>query len=439
MPSSHDSNAAPAASRNLLVVAFHYPPDNTSTGVLRTLKFTQYLLQDGWRSTVLSVPEALYRDTDPALASQIPPEITVRRTWAVDLKQTLSIGGSYPGFLTYPDRYWPWLLSAVRRGAQLLRTGGFRAIYSTYPVPTAHVIGWRLKKRFGLPWIADFRDPWLEDSMPTLEKRLATVLERQVAVHADRVICNTPSMRRMFLERYPTLPPEKFVTITNGYDEPDFVGLVPQRREKFQIIYPGVIDGAPRNPAPLLAGVALALDRGWLRRDDLVINFLGCGSYGHHDKFRADVKRYGLEDVVEVQVPRIPYRQALEQLAGGDVLVALCEPLGDGPQVEAIRRWSSLQVPVKVYEYLRLGRPILALVSGGAIPDLLSRTGGGDVVPPADAETIASKLRERYATRVPPRSGEARVNAEIARYSRSNLSRLLSAELDRLAASTDSR
>lgn len=424
-----ETNAAP---RQLLVVAFHYPPDNTSTGVLRTLKFTQYLLEDGWRSTVLSVPEKLYRDTDPALATQIPPEITVLRTWAVDLKQTLGVGGSYPGFLTYPDRYWPWLFSAIRRGRRLLRTGRFQAIYTTYPVPTAHVIGWRLKARSGLPWIADFRDPWLEDSMSGLDRRLAAWLEPKIMRHADRVICNTPAMRRMFLERYPSLPPEKFVTITNGYDEPDFVDVVPRQREKFQIIYPGVIDAGTRDPTPLLAGVELALARGWLRREDLVINFLGSGPYGQHPAFRREVERHGLGDVVEVQVPRIPYRQALEQLAGGDLLVALCEPRSHGPGTDAIRRWSWTQVPVKVYEYLRLGRPILALVSAGAIADLFARTGGGVAIPPTDIEAIAAELKRAYAARGARAAGRPPVNPEVARYSRERLTRLLAAELEAL-------
>jgi len=424
------SNAVP---RNVLVIAFHYPPDNTSTGVLRTLKFTQYLLPDGWRSTVLSVPVKLYRNVDPALAAQIPPDVIVHRSWGVDLKQTLNFAGSYPGFLTYPDRFWPWLFSAVPRGRRLLRSGNFQAIFSTYPVPTAHVIGWRLKLSSGLPWIADFRDPWLEDSMPPLERRMAVWLEGKVARHADRVICNTPAMRRMFLARYPDVSPEKFVTITNGYDEPDFVGLVPRRREKFQIIYPGIIDGGSRDPAPLLAGIALALERGWLRRDDLLINFLGCGSYGEHQRFRSDVKRYGLSDLIEIQVPRIPYRQALEQLAGGDLLVALCEPLGDGPEIEAIRQWSLLQVPVKVYEYLRLGRPMLALVSAGAIPELLERTGGGSVVPPSDVNGIAEALKRSYAERNRPAAAASSVNQDIARYSRANLAKLLVAELNRIA------
>ena len=72
--------------KNLLVVAFHYPPDNTSTGVLRTAKFTEYLVAQGWRSRVISVPETVYGSVDPNGIEQVSPEIEIERVWACDVK-----------------------------------------------------------------------------------------------------------------------------------------------------------------------------------------------------------------------------------------------------------------------------------------------------------------------------------------------------------------
>jgi hypothetical protein len=76
--------------RKLLVVAFHYPPDNSSTGVLRTLKFTQYLESHGWASEVISVPGERYLARDEGLANQIPPHAKVTRVWAPDLSKLLA-------------------------------------------------------------------------------------------------------------------------------------------------------------------------------------------------------------------------------------------------------------------------------------------------------------------------------------------------------------
>jgi hypothetical protein len=100
--------------RTLLVVVFHYPPDNSSTGVLRTLKFTQYLGRRGWGSEVISVPTRLYLARDNKLAEQIPSHTRVTRVWAPDLSKALAVKGRYPGFAAFPDRYWPWLFQAVR-------------------------------------------------------------------------------------------------------------------------------------------------------------------------------------------------------------------------------------------------------------------------------------------------------------------------------------
>lgn len=417
--------------RRMLAVAFHYPPDHTSTGVLRTLKFTQYLVGHGWRSDVVSVPESLYVSTDPAFNQQVPQGTRVFRTWAADVKALLGVRGIYPDFAAIPDRYWPWIFSAARRAGRLLREEKVDVVYTTYPVATAHLVGLWLKSRFrGIPWVADFRDPWVEDSMPPFRRWLEGHLERMVVERADRVICNTPAMRRSFLARYPGVAPEKFVTITNGYDEADFAGLRPEPVAKFEILYPGMIATGNRNPRPLLAGIRMAIDRGWLNPDDLQITFLGCGPNGRDPEFQGNLDRFRLREASSLVEDRVPHRQALRRMAGADVLVVLSEPLGEGPAIEAERRWSHLQVPAKVYEYLRLGRPMLALVSGGAVAELLGQTRGGVVVAPGDVEGIARSLGELYRRQA--KSSPA-LPALVEGYTRENLTKRLVEELNSLA------
>jgi hypothetical protein len=204
--------------KNLLVIAFHYPPDNSSTGVLRTAKFAEYLLRHDWCSHVVTAPSALYASRNPESTDAIPPQVTVDRTWGCDVKKVFGIRGVYPSWLGIPDRYWPWFFAARSAGARAIRGKVIKAIYSTYPLPTAHLVGLSLKTRFGLPWIADFRDPWATEGETGMAAKIEVFLERKVVSTADRVICNTPAMRRSFLARYPELPAERFVTITNGYD-----------------------------------------------------------------------------------------------------------------------------------------------------------------------------------------------------------------------------
>jgi glycosyltransferase involved in cell wall biosynthesis len=418
--------------RRLLVVAFHYPPDNTSTGVLRTLKFSRYLLDHGWCSEVLSVPERLYADTDPGMLDQIPPSVRVHRTWAVDIKRVCSIAGRYPSWLAVPDRFWSWRLSAVAKGVELHRERPFEALFTTYPMGSAHLVGLGLKRRLRLPWIADFRDPWVDDSIPPLRKRIESAMERRVVTRADRVICNTPAMRRDFLRRYPEIAPARFVTITNGYDEADFARLRPEPLPRFEILYAGNISAGSRNPAPLLEAVRLAADRGWLDPADLRVTFLGAGPYGRDPSFERDVRRTGLREQVDVVVERIPYSKALDRMAGADLLVALAEPSGHLPEFEAERHWAETQVPAKTYEILRLGRPLLALVSRGALAELIESTGCGEAVSPREPEAIAAALRRYYAS---GRKAPAETLPAVVRsYSREHLTSLLAAELDAVAA-----
>lgn len=417
--------------RKLLVVAFHYPPDNTSTGVLRTLKFTQYLGKHGWASEVLSVPTQRYPSCDDGLSAQIPAHARVTRVWAPDLSKSLSIRGRYPGFVAFPDRYWPWCLSAVREGLRIIRERQVEAIFATSPVPSALLIGLLLKRRTGLPLIIDFRDPWVDNATPPVRRFFESWLERRFMRAADRIICNTPALRRDFLARYPEVPPERFVTITNGYDERDFADLADvQPSPYFEIIYAGMLQREHRNPDPLLRAARLALDRGWLERKDLRLSFLGADRWGGSEEFAARIAELGLTDITEVRPERIGYRDALRRMAAAAVLLVLLHGEGQSDQVARNREWWGLTVPAKVYEYLRIGRQMLVLVDGGAVAELLRDTNAGSPVPPHDVEAIARELQSLYGRW---KAGELLrredVPPQVQRYSRESVAALLADEL----------
>ncbi len=419
--------------RTLIVVAFHYLPDNTSTGVLRTLKFTDYLRRFGWHSEVISVPERLYVRTDPESVRRIPAGVHVHRPWAADVKHLFGIKGIYPDPLATPDRYWPWVLPAYRRALRVIRERNAEAIYTTYPPASAHLIGLWLKRRTGLPWIADFRDPWVEDSMPNWRRRVEGWLEGRILQSADRIICNTPAMRRWFLTRYPHLPGEKFEVITNGYDETDLAHVEAEIQEHFEILYPGMISAGNRNPLPLLDGINLARKRGLLPNEGVRLTLLGTGNYGRSQEFLEAMRNRELTEMTEVIADRVPYRDALRRMAGADVLVILSEPLGESPATEATRAWSHLQVPAKLYEYLRLGRPLLALVSGGAVAELLNSLDAGAPIRPDDPDAIAAFLGDTYRARGAHAPGRG-TNPAIQAYSREHLSARLAGVLDELAS-----
>src|SRR6266536_3099051 len=187
--------------KHALVVAYHYPPESSSSGVLRTLKYTRYLGQFGWRVTVLTLNRDAYEVTDPGLEDQIPGEVRVIRTPFIDVKRHLAIRGSYPSLLAIPDRWagwWPWAVAAGRR---VLSETPVDVIYSTSPHATAHLIALSLVRRSRVYWVADFRDPWYEEPPEPGTTRLgqfaARRLERLVVRRADRIVASTVRLRDM--------------------------------------------------------------------------------------------------------------------------------------------------------------------------------------------------------------------------------------------------
>jgi hypothetical protein len=117
----------------------------------------------------------------------------------LDVQRQLSIRGKYPGFLAQPDRWSTWWVAAVWKGLRLIRQHQINAIWSTYPIMTAHCIAHTLSRVTGLPWIADFRDPVsgsVEAGNP-FSVSSQTRWERKVLDRATRVVFTTPgAMRR---------------------------------------------------------------------------------------------------------------------------------------------------------------------------------------------------------------------------------------------------
>jgi len=410
----------------LLMVAWLYAPAGGSSGVLRPLKFSKYLPARGWIPHILTVRESLYRHIDQSLLGDIPVEASVHRTFAVDLGRHLAVRGRQLVPFALPDRYVGWLPFAVARGLRIIRRHQITALYSTSPSPTAHLVAAVLKAASKVPWVADFRDPWVEDPGTAFgtrpwRHRLDCRLERLVVRSADRLTVTTPDLRGDFLGRYPDLPPDKVQVIYNGYDEEDFETLGPASRpDRFEIMHAGLVDREFRNPFPLFEAVSSLIAEGRLPREHVRITFLGISPWLRSPQFTARVRALGLEAIVEL-VPRVPHSEALHRLGRSAVLLLL----------QASEDTGSL-IPAKAFEYLRLGRPILALTLNGATADLLKDMDHCHVLNPADQFGLRNAVLELYG--LWQRSPDGfQVPRPVQRYARQHLTGELSRLLDGLA------
>jgi glycosyltransferase involved in cell wall biosynthesis len=414
--------------RHALFVVFHYPPEASSSGVLRTLKFSRYLEEYGWRVTVLTLARDAYEITDEKLEEQVPASVQVVRTRYVNTRKHLSIRGLYPAILAVPDSWIGWYPWAVAAGRRILAQDPVDLVFSTSPHPTAHLIARTLARRASVPHVIDFRDPWHEEPpeprTPAVAAWFAPRLERMVVKSAAHVVTSTTQLCDVLRRRYAGEKLSKFTAILNGYDEADFVALpelTATRSERLVVVHAGNINADFRDPCPLLQAIAAAHEQGKLDASKILLRFIGGGAYADSDRVRKCLADTGLAGSVEFS-PRVPYAEALAELANADLLLLL----------QASEDTTSL-VPAKLYEYLRSMRPVLALVFPGATGEVIAKTGGGWLANPRDAGALQEAIVKIYQLWQRGSLADHHANLEALRqFDRRHLTGELAGVFDRL-------
>lgn len=358
--------------KKLLMVAFHFPPLAGSSGIQRTLRFAQHLPAAGWEPLVLSASPRAYERTSDDLNAEIRPGTVVQRAFALDTARHLSLGGRYIGAMARPDRWASWKFDAVRQGLAMIRRYRPDALWSTYPIATAHVIGAELQRRSGLPWVADFRDPMAQEGYPSDPKTWAqfTEIERTAMRRARHCTFTTPGAARLYRERYPDAQAE-ITVLENGYDEESFQGSEsmanagPLNPGRLTLLHSGIVYPAERDPTQLFQALARLRTAGVLTPETFQLRLRA--PVHVHDLDRL-ARQFGVMDLIEV-LPAVPYREALAEMMRADALLVL----------QAAN--CNDQIPAKIYEYLRSGRPMLcltdpagdtaAVMRGAGLPDIL--------------------------------------------------------------------
>ncbi len=412
----------------ILIVASLFPPAQ-SAGVFRTLRFSRYLSRVGWDVTVLTVDEDFYEETqakDQRLKDKISCELAVVATRAVypveslsRMKQVLTLrrnnrirngancdqetartahGGpttiarlkdaiTLP--LMTPDRLVGWVPFAVRAGTAAVRRQSIDVLYSTGPPFSNHVVGLKLKRKIGLPWVADFRDPWVSADFRPIRRSNTWVgrrhqkLETLVAREADRLLFTTPEIRDDMLQRHPDLASQKCHVLYNGFDPEDYRHLqvchdTPRHGRPLVMAHAGSFYGK-RTVEPLLRAIGRLKSAGQLTASDIRLELIGAGVSGRTVEVQK-AREYGIEELVEV-TPPIDHQSCLERLAAADVLLLV--------QTEA-----PMCIPGKVFEYIALRKPVFTLCDRGATARFVREERLGWCVRPDDPEGLDNTLLE---------------------------------------------
>jgi hypothetical protein len=187
----------------------------------------------------------------------------------------------------------------------------------------------------------------------------------------------------MYLQRYPSLAADRCVLIPNGYDEQDFAGIMPSSENgnlterPIRLVHAGVIYTDDRDPSAFFRALSRLKKDGCISAHTLAIDLRASGSEEYYASLLGELE---IHDIVHL-LPPLPHRRAIEDCASADGLIVF--------QAASCNH----QIPAKVYEYIRLGRSILALTpEEGDTAVLLRESGGATIVDLADEKRIGSVL-----------------------------------------------
>ncbi len=367
------------------MIAYPFPPRGGG-GVQRTLGFVEHLPAHGFRPIVITGPvDDGYWATDPTLVDRVPAQCEVVRVtggrWLSASRQLrrivpAAVRARVDRALFVPDLEAPWGRAAVR--AALARAGESRVIYSTSSPWTDHLVAARVAAKTGLPWVSDFRDPWTQNhtfvAASGLHRRVHRALEGRVYARSSRIVLNTEMNQRAVVGEFAEAR-GKALTIRNGYDEADFVGLpAPPTEGPVRLGYAGSFY-AGYGPQALLTLLASAQRH--------------CGAPGFETVFMGPAPVAPLAGEAGVRGVRdvgyLPQRATLEALARCHAVIVVL------PESSTPLGW----VPQKVYVYLRLGRPILAVVPPGEARDLIAGSGGPHlIIDPRDVGKAGARVAD---------------------------------------------
>ncbi len=403
--------------KKILLVAYHFPPD-TAVGAVRPAKFAKYLPEFGWEPVILSVKERYYAGLSRSESKKTGSILKVVRTtmfknpsyYYRKLKRQLRIdqennnasgpvdqienGSTLSGLrarinflLSFPDEQAGWLPFAVFQGLRLIHREKIAVLISSGPPHSVHLIGACLSKLTRIPWIADFRDPYLDDvfkDQPGIEKGFTGCLTRKLdswfISKAATVLTTTDRFSACLRSRYP-VHQQKIFTLPNGYDSDDFLKIRSEKEKDFTISYFGSLYER-RDPEPVLRAISELIHEKLIDPGRLILRFIGSCEYVQGKTMSSLISKYGLNNNVKL-LSWISRGDALELMVRTHVLLLLAEN-------------QPLAIPGKVYDYLATGSDILAITGDGATADILREIGTGIVVSPDDDQGLKAKIKTLY-------------------------------------------
>ena len=350
--------------KNLLFITYHFPPTGGS-GVQRGLKFAKYLPEYGWNPIVLCADHKfLKQPKDFSLLNELSPTTQIHRFPALDINWFFKVlwGLRLNKIVTFLQRYILipdaeifWLPSAFFKLKKVLAANHIDLVLISAPPYSPLFLAKYLIKHHQLKVCVDFRDPWSFGigrkflNPPAFIKKKENQWEKEIISLASGIICVNNTMVEELKKLYHEVPCNRYVAITNGYDESDFlVSIKPAKSDKLNIVYTGSFYDSLQ-PQILWQALLELINKGEIDPHKIAFKIFGknspnfvLGKYRQDNRISSMVHFYGYVD----------HNYSIEVLQMADLLLLYS---GFG---KAQRTLS----PAKIYEYLRSGKPIFAVI-----------------------------------------------------------------------------
>ena len=435
--------------KRVLIISYYWPPTGGS-GVQRWVKFAKYLPAEGWQPVIYTPENPEQLAVDASLEAEVPAEAEVIRRRIVEpyemYKKLLRKSGHSKeavevnpvnaqnksflqkvamwirGNFFRPDPRCLWIRPSVKFLKEYLKEHPVDLIVSTGPPQSMHLIGRKLAKETGLPWIADFRDPWTKIfyfkhlQMTRATERWHHKMEQKVLDDATTVVAVSPLVQQDFQAMTQT-PVE---LITNGFDECDFTAdkcmeAYGGPEQDFVITHTGLF-AADGNPTVLWEALAEKCSTDPNFRKHLKIRLVGKTD----EQILKSIEEAGLGDNME-NMGYQPHAVAVEQQRKASLLIL---PLRKEPEYKAV-------LPGKLFEYLASWRPVLGIgQTDGAMSMILNNTKTGLVLNWDDKKSIEKYINICWKDHL---NGHLSVeDADISQFTRRNLTRRMAQLFDKL-------
>ncbi len=411
---------------HLCLVTYRFPPQ-AGGGVIRPLKFAKFLSREGIRVTVLTVADPSLRGEDSSLTRDVPADVRVHRVRergalaAIGRARRVAARPAGPlDRLRVAARWWlhQWtvpdaqagFIASAERAASRSPVADADVVLATGGPWSSFVAGARIARKLGAPLVLDYRDPWTTAPAgwpyhpgararrlnPGIERRLLQTASAVTLAHESLVDLLSSKLGIADLSR-------KCHWIPNGYDPEDFEGLAAEPSDRFVLTYVGSLYGG-RTLRPIVEAIETLH-----REDPTVAAGIGLRIVGPEGpRFLAEIGSSPIADRIEA-VGHEPHHRALIRLLSSTINVL----------TEIEYAGANLHTAGKVYEYLRAGRPILAVTGEGVTGDLIRKCGAGWVVAPSDPRAIRDTIARAFSDWRDGRPLPAPDPEEVRRYDRS--------------------